>query len=92
MDDVGIKDDQISSLEYRASPMSMLFFSWLDTLIWKGFRRPLTQDQLPPPPDTVNVHSNVERYVMFSYHINNTDMELFNQQSIRIIQRLFLYF
>ena len=56
-------------LESRASPMSIVFFSWLDTLIWKGFRRPLTQDQLPPSPDTLNVHSNIERYAIVCSNI-----------------------
>ena len=50
--------------EARASPMAILFFSWLDSLIWTGYKQPVAQDQLPPCPETLNVKNNVERYTL----------------------------
>ncbi len=39
--------------EYMASVLSTFFFSWLDGLIYRGYKRPLTQDRLPDPPERV---------------------------------------
>ena len=33
--------------EECSSTLSSLFFSWLDPLVWSGFRSPLTKDRVP---------------------------------------------
>ena len=41
--------------EYNASHLSSLLFSWMDGLIYKGYKQPLLQSELPKNPDQVDV-------------------------------------
>ena len=41
--------------EYNASHLSSLLFSWMNGLIYKGFKQPLLQSELPKNPDQVDV-------------------------------------
>jgi len=45
--------------ETTASFLSQMAFSWFDKLIWQGYRTPLTQEDLPDSPHSVDVQSNV---------------------------------
>ena len=55
--------------ECNASIISLMFFSWLDALVWSGFRAPLTQERLPRVPDTIDVGTNVsELQKRWRYH------------------------
>ena len=47
--------------EERSSPLSSLLFSWLDPLVWAGFRAPLDIDQIPRVrPDLAAGHIGAE--------------------------------
>lgn len=59
----GITDDELAPPEDSASYPSLLTFSWLHRLIWKGFKSPLTLKQLPKPPKTILVATNVLRFL-----------------------------
>lgn len=45
--------------EYVASFLSISVFSWLDSLVYQGYKKPLVQEQLPDPPDKVGHSTNV---------------------------------
>ena len=55
----------VLTAEERSSTLSALFFSWLDPLVWSGFRSPLTQDQVPrvrPSLDAGNIGAEFNRH------------------------------
>ncbi len=41
---------------------SSLFLTWMDPLIWLGYKRPLVQADLPRMPTRVNVDENVRTF------------------------------
>jgi hypothetical protein len=41
------REVDMPTAEERASPLSTLFFSWLDPLIWAGFKAPLEMEAVP---------------------------------------------
>ena len=43
------------SMQASASYISLLFFSWLDPLVWNGWKRPLRQHDLPAVSPEVGV-------------------------------------
>ena len=43
------------SPQASASYISLLFFSWLDPLVWAGWKRPLRQQDLPAVSPEVSV-------------------------------------
>ena len=43
------------SPQASASYISLLFFSWLDPLVWTGWKRPLRQQDLPAVSPEVSV-------------------------------------
>jgi ATP-binding cassette subfamily C (CFTR/MRP) protein 1 len=49
--------------EAKASHLSQVVFSWMDGLIWKGFKQPLVQSQLPSAPTHIDVGSNVKDFL-----------------------------
>ncbi len=46
-----------------ASHMSRLTVTWLESLIWMGYRNPLMQKDLPPAQDNLEVKANVETFI-----------------------------
>ncbi|XP_023329650.1 multidrug resistance-associated protein 1 [Eurytemora carolleeae] len=47
--------------EVAASALSSFFFSWFTGLIWKGWKKPLVQDDIPDLHPTVCVRENAEK-------------------------------
>ena len=41
--------------ESKASHLSNLLWSWMDRIIYKGYKQPLVQDDVPVNPDYINV-------------------------------------
>ena len=56
------RNDQKLAPVNTNSFMSDLFFSWLNPLIWKGYKSPLTQDDLFNIPKRLNVDENVKHF------------------------------
>jgi len=48
--------------EENASFASILTFSWLDPLIWRGYKSSWKKEDLPHPPGKVNVQENVANF------------------------------
>jgi len=48
--------------ENTASFLSSVVFSWLDGLIWRGYRAPVTAKDLPSSPYSVDVQANVSAF------------------------------
>lgn len=46
-----------------ASYYSALFFTWLDATVIKGFRKPLTQQDLPEAPEYLDVSENTSAFL-----------------------------
>lgn len=42
--------------------LSAVALSWMDPLIWKGYKAPLLQSDLFNPPSKINVDSNVDMF------------------------------
>ncbi|TRY63541.1 hypothetical protein TCAL_05779 [Tigriopus californicus] len=59
----GISEDEFEPPENSASYPSLLTFSWLNSLIWKGFKAPLTLQKLPKPPKSILVSINVQGFL-----------------------------
>ena len=65
--------------EEKSSHFSFILFSFMDSLIWKGFSRPLLQSELPPNPRSVNVQANVERFLAgWNTAINEKGVSMIN--------------
>lgn len=57
------KDDHTKACpEQLNSFISTVYVSWMDPLIWQGFRKPLSPTDLPPLPDKVNVDQTVKGF------------------------------
>jgi hypothetical protein len=54
---------EMDPLENSCSCMSGLFFAWMGGLIRKGFKNPLTFDNLPRLPEYMRVTRNVEDFI-----------------------------
>ena len=59
----GDGSDDTTPPEEKSSHCSFILFSFMDSLIWKGFSRPLLLSELPSNPRSVNVQANVERFL-----------------------------
>ncbi len=46
-----------------SSHMSQLTITWLEPIIWAGYRKPLVQKDLPPTQDNLNVKDNVDVFM-----------------------------
>jgi ATP-binding cassette subfamily C (CFTR/MRP) protein 2 len=64
-----LKDQEVAPL-HLASHFSFLFFGWFENLVFKGYKKPLTQKDLPHVPDFLKVRGNVDTFMQnWDYHI-----------------------
>ena len=61
--DLDVQQKENDPPENFASFFSHLFYSWMDRLIWQGFKSPLVKDQIPNGPISVNVTRNVYSFL-----------------------------
>ena len=62
-DHVSEESDTKTPPEDKSSHLSFILFGFMDSLIWKGYRHPLLQSELPSNPQQVNVEANVNRFL-----------------------------
>ena len=60
--DLDGSEDPQDPPETLASMLSILFFAWMDGLVWRGFKQPLTQEDLPKPSHHVSVEKNIKAF------------------------------
>ena len=60
---VEIGNDEKTPPEDKSSHFSFISFAFMDALIWKGYKQPLLQSELPSNPRQVNVEANVDRFM-----------------------------
>lgn len=59
----GIEDEENYSPQHLSSYFAKIMFGWFEPIVWKGYKSPLTQKDLPMNPHFLNVKSNVDSFL-----------------------------
>ncbi|KAJ3186105.1 hypothetical protein HK101_009741 [Irineochytrium annulatum] len=89
-------DDDVPSPEERANYASQIIFQWMDTLLWRGFKKPLQLDDLYPLGNRFKAKALAEDFelrwttAVEEYHLRRkTDKMAKKPNLIRLLVRMF---